>query len=477
MSRQQEQTKKRTTSASTSTDARKNLIDSKTTVQSSQDKEYSDQEVKDLLYKKNMDKMKKKLVWNEDAQMFFHENENGIYDGQFTVAELRKSVKDQTEKLATPEYIKTFKERNKKKTEFKRNRQRITSQRNSSYQNINDKLETTRQLGEGIEKRQDKIGKIKEDILKLDKEMLEHKKYVYKLESKAAEQQMVSGQNRVENYLALERDRDTATYRIDTQISKEKEINIQIQQIEQQQQQHRESMIQGQRQHSDLMDQHRESMIQGQRQHRESMIQGQRQHSDLMDQQNLARAQAAQISQDMIKQQNDIARQQANTAAQYLQQQAEQSAKMDQGFADIAAAIRNGAIASSAAMNALATQQAESAAQAQAKWDQSQRASDAANLTDPVKIQQLCGGSCPQNFSWKVFKRNVTNIRTGQKGITVWQCSGGGHFCASDEGDLNTGPSGRANLTNYEDMHRNTLQQSGYGYTGSGYRYGSRYGY
>ena len=448
MSRQQEQTKKRTTSASTSTDARKNLIDSKTTVQSSQDKEYSDQEVKDLLYKKTMDKMKKKLVWNEDAQMFFHENENGIYDGQFTVAELRKSVKDQTEKLATPEYIKTFKERNKKKTEFKRNRQRITSQRNSSYQNINDKLETTRQLGEGIEKRQDKIGKIKEDILKLDKEMLEHKKYVYKLESKAAEQQMVSGQNRVENYLALERDRDTATYRIDTQISKEKEINIQIQQIEQQQQQHRESMIQGQRQ-----------------------------HSDLMDQQNLARAQAAQISQDMIKQQNDIARQQANTAAQYLQQQAEQSAKMDQGFADVTAAIRNGAIASSAAMNALATQQAESAAQAQAKWDQSQRASDAANLTDPVKIQQLCGGSCPQNFSWKVFKRNVTNIRTGQKGITVWQCSGGGHFCASDEGDLNTGPSGRANLTNYEDMHRNTLQQSGYGYTGSGYRYGSRYGY
>ena len=96
MSRQQEQTKKRTTSASTSTDARKNLIDSKTTVQSSQDKEYSDQEVKDLLYKKTMDKMKKKLVWNEDAQMFFHENENGIYDGQFTVAELRKLVLSQS---------------------------------------------------------------------------------------------------------------------------------------------------------------------------------------------------------------------------------------------------------------------------------------------------------------------------------------------------------------------------------------------
>ena len=30
----------------------------------------------------------------------------------------------------------------------------------------------------------------------------------------------------------------------------------------------------------------------------------------------------------MIKQQNDIAREQANTAAQYLQQQAEQSKKM-----------------------------------------------------------------------------------------------------------------------------------------------------
>jgi len=444
MSRQQEQTKKRTTSASTSTDARKNLIDSKTTVQSSQDKEYSDQEVKDLLYKKTMDKMKKKLVWNEDAQMFFHENENGIYDGQFTVAELRKSVKDQTEKLATPEYIKTFKERNKKKTEFKRNRQRITSQRNSSYQNINDKLETTRQLGEGIEKRQDKIGKIKEDILKLDKEMLEHKKYVYKLESKAAEQQMVSGQNRVENYLALERDRDTATYRIDTQISKEKEINIQIQQIEQQQQQHRESMIQGQRQHSDLMDQHRESMIQGQRQHRESMIQGQRQHSDLMDQQNLARAQAAQISQDMIKQQNDIARQQANTAAQYLQQQAEQSAKMDQGFADVTAAIRNGAIASSAAMNALATQQAEAAAQAQAKWDQSQRAS-AANLTDPHQIDRFCGGRCASNYPWRLFTTNATNKQTRVKGaITIWQCSAGGHYCASDVGNL-----GQYGLNNY----------------------------
>ena len=448
MSRQQEQTKKGTTSASTSTDARKNLIYSKTTVQSSLDKEYSDQEVKDLIYKKVMDNMKNDLVWNEDMNKF-------VKDGQpiqvFTVAELRKLAKDQAEKRATPEYIKTFKELNKKKAEFKRDRQRITSQRNSRYQNINDKLETRRQLEEGIEKRQDKIGKIKEDILKLDKEMLEHKKYVYKLESKAMEQQMVSNQKRVENYLALERDRDTATYRIDTQISKEKEINIQIQQIEQQQQQHRESMIQGQRQ-----------------------------HSDLMDQQNLARAQAAQISQDMIKQQNDIARQQANTAAQYLQQQAEQSAKMDQGFADVTAAIRNGAIASSTAMNALATQQAEAAAQAQAKWDQSQRASDAANLTDPVKIQQLCGGSCPENFGWQVFKKNVTNIRTGQKGITVWQCAGKGHFCASDEGDLNTGPRGTANLTNYQDMDGNTLQQPGSRYTrytGSGYRYGSRYGY
>ena len=426
MSRQQEQTKKRTTSASTSTDARKNLIDTKTTVQSSQDKEYSDQEVKDLLYKKGLDYMKKKMVWNEDAQMFFHENENGTFDSQFTVAELREKAKAEAEKLATPEYIKKFKELNKKKAEFKRDRQRITSQRNSSYQNINDKLETRRQLEEGIEKRQDKIGKIKEDILKLDKEMLEHKKYVYKLESKAMEQQMVSNQKRVENYLALERDRDTATYRIDTQISKEKEINIQIQQLEQQQQQHRESMIQGQQQH------------------RESMIQGQRQHSDLMDQQNLARAQAAQISQDMIKQQNDIARQQANTAAQYLQQQAEQSAKMDQGFADVTAAIRNGAIASSAAMNALATQQAEAAAQAQAKWDQSQRAS-AANLTDPHQIDRFCGGRCASNYPWRLFTTNATNKQTRVKGaITIWQCSAGGHYCASDVGNL-----GQYGLNNY----------------------------
>ena len=412
MSRQKEQTKKRTTSASTSTDARKDLIQSKTTVQSSLDKEYSDQEVKDLIYKKVMDNMKNDLVWNEDMNKF-------VKDGQpiqvFTVAELRKSAKDQAEKRATPEYIKTFKELNKKKAEFKRDRQRITSQRNSRYQNINDKLETRRQLEEGIEKRQDKIGKIKEDILKLDKEMLEHKKYVYKLESKAAEQQMVSGQNRVENYLALERDRDTATYRIDTQISKEKEINIQIQQIEQQQQQHRESMIQGQRQ-----------------------------HSDLMDQQNLARAQAAQISQDMIKQQNDIARQQANTAAQYLQQQAEQSAKMDQGFADVTAAIRNGAIASSTAMNALATQQAEAAAQAQAKWDQSQRAS-AANLTDPHQIDRFCGGRCVANNPWRLYTTNATNKQTRVKGaITIWQCSGGNHYCASDVGNL-----GQYGLNNY----------------------------
>jgi len=451
MSREQQekQTKKRTTSAST--DARKNLIDTKTTVQSSQDKEYSDQEVKDLLYKKGLDYMKKKMVWNEDAQMFFHENENGTFDSQFTVAELREKAKAEAEKLATPEYIKKFKELNKKKAEFKRDRQRITSQRNSSYQNINDKLETRRQLEEGIEKRQDKIGKIKEDILKLDKEMLEHKKYVYKLESKAMEQQMVSNQKRVENYLALERDRDTATYRIDTQISKEKEINIQIQQLEQQQQQHRESMMkqqqqleQQQQQHREQQQQQRESMIQGQRQHRESMIQGQRQHSDLMDQQNLARAQAAQISQDMIKQQNDIARQQANTAAQYLQQQAEQSAKMDQGFADVTAAIRNGAIASSAAMNALATQQAEAAAQAQAKWDQSQRAS-AANLTDPHQIDRFCGGRCASNYPWRLFTTNATNKQTRVKGaITIWQCSAGGHYCASDVGNL-----GQYGLNNY----------------------------
>ena len=446
---QQKQTKKRTTSAST--DARKNLIDSKTTVDSSQDKEYSDQEVKDLLYKKGLDYMKKKMVWNEDAQMFFHENENGTFDSQFTVAELREKAKAEAEKLATPEYIKKFKELNKKKAEFKRDRQRITSQRNSSYQNINDKLETRRQLKEGIEKRQDKIGKIKEDILKLDKEMLEHKKYVYKLESKAMEQQMVSNQKRVENYLALERDRDTATYRIDTQISKEKEINIQIQQLEQQQQQHRESMMkqqqqleQQQQQHREQQQQQRESMIQGQQQHRESMIQGQRQHSDLMDQQNLARAQAAQISQDMIKQQNDIAREQANTAAQYLQQQAEQSAKMDQGFADVAAAIRNGAIASSAAMNALATQQAEAAAQAQAKWDQSQRAS-AANLTDPHQIDRFCGGRCVANNPWILYATNATNKQTRVKGaITIWQCSGGNHFCASDVGNL-----GHHGINNY----------------------------
>ena len=117
MSRQQQQGDKKTTSSSSSasTDARKNLIDSKTTVQSSQDKEYSDQEVKDLLYKKGLDYMKKKMVWNEDAQMFFHENENGTFDSQFTVAELREKAKAEAEKLATPEYIKKFKELNKKK--------------------------------------------------------------------------------------------------------------------------------------------------------------------------------------------------------------------------------------------------------------------------------------------------------------------------------------------------------------------------
>jgi len=425
-----------------------------------------------------MDDMKKDLVWDEEINEYVKDDGKGQIE-VFTVAELRKLAKADAEKQATPEYIKKFKEQNKKQAEIKRNIQRITNQRNSRYQKINDKLEIRRQLEEDIEKRQDKIGKIKEDILKLDKEMLEHKKYVYKLESKAMEQQMVSNQKRVENYLALERDRDTATYRIDTQISKEKEINIQIQQLEQQQQQHRESMMkqqqqleQQQQQHREQQQQQRESMIQGQQQHREqqqqqreSMIQQRQQHSDLIDQQNLARAQAAQISQDMIKQQNDIAREQANTAAQYLQQQAEQSKKMDQGFADIAAAIRNGAAASSAAMNALATQQAEAAAQAQAKWDQSQRASDAANLTDPVKIQQLCGGSCTQNFGWKVFKRNVTNIRTGQKNITIWQCKGGGHFCASDVGDLDAGYRAAIDrLSNYQDMDGYTLQRPGYRY-------------
>jgi len=207
------------------------------------------------------------------------------------------------------------------------------------------------------------------------------------------------------------------------------------------------------------MDQHRESMIQGQRQHRESMIQGQRQHSDLMDQQNLARAQAAQISQDMIKQQNDIARQQANTAAQYLQQQAEQSAKMDQGFADVAAAIRNGAIASSAAMNALATQQAEAAAQAQAKWDQSQRASDAANLTDPHQIDRFCGGRCASNYPWILYTTNAINSRTRATGITIWRCTGGNHYCASDVGNLDTGYRDAIDrLSDYQDMNGYTLQ-------------------
>ena len=119
---------------------------------------------------------------------------------------------------------------------------------------------------------------------------------------------------------------------------------------------------------------------------------------------------------------------------------------MDQGLADIAAAIRNGAIASSAAMNALATQQAEAAAQAQAKWDQSQRASDAANLTDPNKIDQLCGGRCVASNPWRLFARNATNKQTGVPKITIWRCSGGNHYCASDVGNLsNLGNFGIAN--------------------------------
>ena len=149
-----------------------------------------------------------------------------------------------------------------------------------------------------------------------------------------------------------------------------------------------------------------------------------------------------------IQQQNDIARQQANTAAKYLQQQAEQSAKMDQGFADVAAAILNGFAGNTAAINALATQQAEAAAQAQAKWDQSQRAS-AANLTDPHKIDLHCGGRCVANNPWMLYMTNVTNNDGGRTNITIWRCSGGNHFCASDKGNLG----GWGGLSPYRDQN------------------------
>ena len=54
-----------------------------------------------------MDDMMKDLVWNEDInKCFFQRMVNGIYDGQLTVAELRKLAKADAEKQATPEYIK-----------------------------------------------------------------------------------------------------------------------------------------------------------------------------------------------------------------------------------------------------------------------------------------------------------------------------------------------------------------------------------
>jgi len=202
---QQQRIEKKITASSSVTSDRKNLIQTTNSVQSSQDKEYSDQEVKEMFEKGALDNMKKNLVWDEEINRYV---KDGPTIEVFTVDALRKLAKAQAEKHATPEYIKKFKERNKKKAEIKKNIQRITSQKNSSYQKINDKLETKRQVVENIKKRQDKIGKIKEDILKLDKEMLEHKKYVYKLESKAAEQQMVSRQNLVENVLSLEQIRD-----------------------------------------------------------------------------------------------------------------------------------------------------------------------------------------------------------------------------------------------------------------------------
>lgn len=393
---------------------RSSLINQSTTSKNySLDKEYSDQEVKDIFYKEQMDGLKKHLVWFEKLQKFLVKDKNGNFVGQYTVAGLRKLAKEQTEKEVTPEYITKFKERNKKKTELKRNIQRLKSQKESRYQRINTKLEENRQLAKDIDEIRDGIEKLNEKAHELNKEMLEHTKYLYKIESKAAERLSTVEQRNAENTLAVEQAERSAIQSVVTRDFNTTQINLQL-----------KALADQKKQHEDAMNVQLASLRLQQKTNR-----------DFNDQSAKNRAHQEAIFSETMRHQYNIAGQQNEIANEFLKRQTDLSDKLTDGLSDIAATIRDNAATNAAAITELAGQQADAAAKAQKQIEEAIKASAPA-ITNPEDIKRLCRGNCSAGYDWVEWRLNCTSKLTGQTGITIWNCKPGGHWCASDVGSI-----------------------------------------
>ena len=446
-----------------------------------------------------MDNIKKNLEWNEEKNVYIVNDKQGNVTGMFTVDGMRKLAKDQAEKQATPEYIKKFKEKNKRKTEIKKNIQRRASNITSMYQNINDKLETRRQVESNIKESQDKIVKIKGDLGKLDTKRLEHIKYMYKIETKLDQEHNTLQQRRVDNILAIDRDTKLEMYRIDEGISKQRQIDLQIQQhsetleqadkiykysSEQRQQQHSETVKQAKQQHAELLEQQLVATEQAAK-NAENLIkenqltrdQANKNAEDLRKEHELAREQATRNTENLIKE-NQLTREQNLEISQALSEQnrleREQNLEISQAFIKNQEALRqqekevtNGLLQKLTENNAevakglgeIGTKIAEVGANiknaaitsnvkleelvktqitsAEVFQNSFNKANKpiTVNLT-PSELRQFCKGGCENNYAWNLYQTGVTNQNTGVTGIIIWRCSGGAHFCASDIGSL-----------------------------------------
>ena len=418
MKQRQDQTKK-TNYSNIQQERRTNLIrQSTTSVQSSQYKEYSDQEVKDIFYKEEMDRYKEDLVWNEDAQRFFVKDENGKYMGEYKVADLRKLAKDATEKQVTPEYITRYKELNKRQTDIKRNKQRRKSQNASSYQRINTILETKRQRLTNIDEKKAKIKELNRESLELNKEMLEHTKYLYKIDSKAAEQVFTADQRTAENILAVEQAERSVIQAIDTRDNYNDQQRITRDNFNDQQRITRDNFNDQQRINRDLqVDIFNETMKQQNAQ--------QRINRDLQ----------VDIFNETMKNQSIIAGEQNALMNEFLGRQNDLSNKLNDGLSDLTATIRDNAATNAAAMKALGDQQADAAAKAQ-KTIEAAIAKSNTPPKSPDDIRRFCRDACPNSYKFIEYRVNATNRRTNQTGITIWRCEAGGHYCASDAGPI-----------------------------------------
>jgi len=57
--------------------------------------------------------------------------------------------------------------------------------------------------------------------------------------------------------------------------------------------------------------------------------------------------------------------------------------------------------------------------------------------SSPEVINDFCKDGCPNSYLWSVYAQGAS--RNGRGDITIFRCSGGGHYCASDVGAINDG--------------------------------------